>query len=92
MSSVAFSWPDGPSLFTGLDLLLPPGRSGLVGVNGVGKSTLLRLIAGEVAPTTGHVALTGTVDYLRQDLTLAAGHCGQGVPRRRHGHERDTCR
>lgn len=43
-------------------------RVGVIGPNGVGKSTLLRIIAGELAPTSGSVwlqsgAITG---YLRQ--------------------------
>lgn len=71
-SSVSFAWPDGTPVLAGFDLLLPPGRSGLVGVNGVGKSTLLRLAAGEITPTSGHVAVSGTVGYLPQDLILDA--------------------
>ncbi len=64
------AWPDGTVVLDGLDLLVPPGRSGLIGVNGSGKSTLLRVLAGELAPTAGHVNVTGSVGYLPQDLTL----------------------
>jgi ATPase subunit of ABC transporter with duplicated ATPase domains len=70
LSSVGFAWPDGTPAFTGLDLLVGPGRSGLVGTNGSGKSTLLRLIAGELVPASGHVAVVGRVGYLPQDVTL----------------------
>ena len=43
-------------LFEGLDLTLSPGdRVGLVGPNGTGKSTLMRILAGEEAPTSGQV-------------------------------------
>ncbi len=63
-------WPDGTVVLDGLDLLVPPGRSGLVGVNGSGKSTLLRVVAGELAPTAGHVSVAGAVGYLPQDLVL----------------------
>ena len=45
-SGLTFAWPDGTTVLRDLDLLVPPGRSGLVGVNGAGKSTLLRLVAG----------------------------------------------
>jgi ATPase subunit of ABC transporter with duplicated ATPase domains len=69
-SGLAFAWPDGAPVLRGLDLLVGPGRSGLVGVNGAGKSTLLRLVAGVLAPTTGHVHVAGEVGYLPQDLTL----------------------
>ena len=38
---------DGAPLFDGLSLTLDDGaRAGLVGANGVGKTTLLRLLAG----------------------------------------------
>ena len=70
VSSLSFAWPDATTAFAGLDLLVGPGRSGLVGTNGSGKSTLLRLIAGELAPSAGHVSVTGRVGYLPQDVTL----------------------
>jgi ATPase subunit of ABC transporter with duplicated ATPase domains len=69
-SGLAFAWPDGTPVLRDLDLLVGPGRSGLVGVNGAGKSTLLRLVAGVLAPTAGHVHVAGEVGYLPQDLTL----------------------
>ncbi len=44
------------SLFTGLDLSIAKGdRLGLVAANGRGKSSLLRIMAGEEEPTTGTV-------------------------------------
>ncbi len=67
---VHFCWPDGTPVLAGLDLLVPPGRSGLVGVNGAGKSTVLRLVARELRPTAGHVTVAGEVGYLPQDLAL----------------------
>src|SRR3954467_15146075 len=69
-SGLGFSWPDGTPALRDLDLLVGPGRSGLVGVNGAGKSTLLRLVAGELRPTAGHLGVSGEVGYLPQDLTL----------------------
>ena len=69
-SGLAFAWPDGTPALTGLDLLVGPGRSGLVGVNGSGKSTLRRLVAGVLRPTAGHLRVAGEVGYLPQDLTL----------------------
>lgn len=70
LSSVGFHWPDGTPVLDDLDLLIGPGRSGLVGVNGSGKSTLLRLVAGALTPSSGHVTVAGEVGYLAQDLTL----------------------
>lgn len=72
-SGLTFAWPDGSTVLSGLDLLVGPGRSGLVGVNGAGKSTLLRLVAGELTPTAGHLGVAGEVGYLPQDLTLDTG-------------------
>jgi ABC-type polysaccharide/polyol phosphate transport system ATPase subunit len=54
-----------------VSLAVQPGETvGLIGRNGSGKTTLLRLIAGIFAPTTGRVAVGGTVGSL---LELGAG-------------------
>jgi ATP-binding cassette subfamily F protein uup len=46
----------GPPVVRGLSLVLSPGaRVGLVGRNGSGKSTVLRLIAGELEPDEGSI-------------------------------------
>ena len=48
----------------------PRARIGLVGPNGVGKSTVLRLLAGEESPDAGVVSLDpprATVAHLRQE-------------------------
>ncbi|MBF4160379.1 ABC-F family ATP-binding cassette domain-containing protein [Nocardioides acrostichi] len=69
-SAVTLIRPDGSRTFDDLDLLVPPGRTGLVGANGSGKSTLLRLAAGDLTPAAGSVRVSGRVGYLPQDLTL----------------------
>lgn len=58
-----FGWPGRP-LFQGLNLDLPPGVSLVTGDDGGGKSTLLRLIAGELTAQGGQLSLDG----LRPDL------------------------
>ncbi|WP_172298090.1 ABC-F family ATP-binding cassette domain-containing protein [Pseudoruegeria sp. HB172150] len=68
LSSLSWSAPDGRSLFSNLDLTLGAERTGLVGRNGVGKTTLLRLIAGELAPSSGSVSVTGTAGWMRQSV------------------------
>ena len=50
---------------------IPKGRKvGLVGANGVGKTTLFRLIAKEIFPDNGHIQLTKErrLGYVTQDL------------------------
>jgi ATPase subunit of ABC transporter with duplicated ATPase domains len=69
-SDLAFAWPDGKTIFSGLSFVAGPGRTGLLGLNGSGKSTLLRLIAGELTPGRGSVRVTGELGYLAQNLVL----------------------
>jgi ATPase subunit of ABC transporter with duplicated ATPase domains len=69
LNSISFSWPHGDLIFNHLSLTLNQhSKYGLVGVNGVGKSTLARLIIGTVAPTQGKINHTNIqVAYLAQN-------------------------
>jgi ATPase subunit of ABC transporter with duplicated ATPase domains len=66
---VDFAWPDGRVVLSEASAVLGR-RTGLIGRNGVGKSTLLRLIAGDLVPQAGRVVVPGTVAVLPQNLTL----------------------
>ncbi|MFD6948899.1 ABC transporter [Nocardiopsis sp. TSRI0078] len=70
---LAFAWPDGTPVLTGLDAAFGTGRTGLIGRNGSGKSTLLGLVAGRLTPDSGTVSVDGDVGYLTQGLTLDTG-------------------
>ncbi|WP_445158119.1 ATP-binding cassette domain-containing protein [Halomonas sp. E14] len=75
-------------LLNGADLVLEKGeRLALVGRNGTGKSTLLKLVAGEILPDDGSIwrAPGLKIGVLEQDLPSASGETifdvvAQGLP------------
>jgi ATP-binding cassette subfamily F protein 3 len=59
------------ALYEGASLHIKPRtKIGLIGANGTGKSTLLRLISGEYTPDGGTISKSGecTIGFLNQDL------------------------
>ena len=59
------------ALYDGANLhIKPKTKIGLIGANGTGKSTLLRLISGEYSPDGGNISKSGecTIGFLNQDL------------------------
>ena len=68
----------------GVSMTLAQGQFlGLIGRNGVGKSTLLKAIAGPVRPTSGRIGLRG-VDTTQMDTTQIA-HLGVSLVLDRKG-------
>lgn len=54
VSNLAYAHPGGDLLFSDVSFKLSPGRhAGLIGANGVGKTTLMRVLAGELAAADG---------------------------------------
>ena len=69
ISNLSFHF-GGQLLFKDVDLKFSPGNCyGIIGANGAGKSTFLRLLCGELEPSTGEISIPDTVrmSVLRQD-------------------------
>jgi ATP-binding cassette subfamily F protein 3 len=65
------------NVFAGLSLSIPHGaRIAVVGPNGIGKTTLLRIIAGEETPSAGtvHRARGLTIGYLPQESIVESAN------------------
>jgi ATP-binding cassette subfamily F protein 3 len=72
-ADASFAYP-GNEILVGASLLIRPGdRIALLGPNGTGKSTALRLLAGDLQPDSGDVRVLGraSVAYLRQSQELS---------------------
>ena len=59
LSKITWATPDGHTLLSNLDLTFGSERAGLVGRNGVGKTTLLKLVTGALSPQAGSIAVDG---------------------------------
>ena len=73
VSNLTWVTPDGRPVLSDLNLSFDTGRTGLVGRNGVGKTTLLKLIAGDLRPHAGNISVNGTIGALRQTVRPATG-------------------
>ncbi|HEY4394845.1 MAG TPA: ABC-F family ATP-binding cassette domain-containing protein [Polyangia bacterium] len=74
-ADASFAYP-GNDILVGASLLIRPGdRLALLGPNGTGKSTALRLLSGDLSADSGDVRVLGraSVAYLRQSQELAGG-------------------
>ncbi|TCW81421.1 ABC transporter ATP-binding protein [Burkholderia sp. SRS-46] len=63
---VSFRFDNGVTLFDSLDLTLDRTPTGIVGRNGIGKSMLAQLIAGQRMPSTGTIDRHVPVAYVAQ--------------------------
>src|SRR5690242_20022328 len=68
LKALSLATPDGRDLLQNLDLSFGTERTGVVGRNGTGKTTLLRAIAGDIVPKSGSIAIDGRIGVLRQTV------------------------
>lgn len=68
---LCFSLPNGKLLFNNLNIAFTQQKIGLVGKNGVGKSTLNQLIIGERYPTSGSIQVDGSIAYVAQNPVVS---------------------
>lgn len=67
LHNISYRFPNRDLLFNAINLTIPAHtKSALVGSNGMGKSTLLKLIAGEIQPLNGNVNIQGNLYYVPQ--------------------------
>src|SRR5690349_14285057 len=67
VQGVSYVLPDGRTLFADASFRVGDGsKTALVGANGTGKTTLIRLIAGDLTPSDGAVARDGGLGVMRQ--------------------------
>ena len=80
LHQVTCQFATGQTLFGPLSVSLEPSLCGLVGRNGVGKTCLLRLLAGLDSPADGHIERAASIAWVAQqpnvtpEMTLAALH------------------
>lgn len=72
INQITYIIPNVKPLFQELSLSLSNNKTGIVGKNGTGKSTLLKLIVGELVPDYGSISTNGVLAYCPQDLTFLA--------------------
>ena len=72
---LTYALPDGRVLFDDVAFRVGEGsRTALVGANGTGKTTLLRIAAGDLDATSGGVVVDGGLGVMRQSI----GHLADG--------------
>jgi ATPase subunit of ABC transporter with duplicated ATPase domains len=74
VSGLAYAHPGGDLLFSDVSFRISPGQHvGLVGTNGVGKSTLLKILVGLLPADEGEASHGGRAGYMAQDVGAGDG-------------------
>ena len=71
LDHISYAHPGEPPLFIDLSAVFSAPLTGLIGDNGTGKTTLFRLILGEIKPSHGTISAPPRIAYLPQDLGLS---------------------
>ncbi|KZF05851.1 MAG: ATP-binding cassette domain-containing protein [Rhodococcus sp. (in: high G+C Gram-positive bacteria)] len=67
LTDIDYFLPDGRQLLSGVGFRVGDGaKTALIGPNGTGKTTLTRIIAGDVSPEDGGVSQSGALGVMRQ--------------------------
>ncbi|GAB3267718.1 ATP-binding cassette domain-containing protein [Sinomonas notoginsengisoli] len=67
LSGIDYVLSDGTPLLNGVTFKVPEGsKTALIGPNGTGKTTLLKIIAGDLTPDEGVVGRSGSMGVMRQ--------------------------
>ena len=71
VSNLAYAHPGGDELFRDVSFKVGPGgHAGIVGANGVGKTTIMRILRGELRADEGEFAIDGRALAMAQDVGL----------------------
>ncbi len=68
--NLGYHLPDGSTLFKSLTFSFGAVRTGLVGANGIGKTTLLEILTGRIVASGGKLSRAGRVSYLPQKVAF----------------------
>ena len=72
VSELEYGPPGGDQLFFDVSFRVTAGEhAAIVGANGVGKSTILRILSGEIDADAGEFAIGGTMLYMTQDVGMS---------------------
>ena len=72
VSELDFAHPGADSLFFDISFGIQPGdHAAIVGPNGVGKSTILKILSNELEPDGGEFNIAGTVLTMTQDVGMS---------------------
>ncbi len=67
VANIDFFLPDGRQLLNSVSFRVGDGiKSALIGPNGTGKTTLLRIIAGDLKADDGAITYSGSIGVMRQ--------------------------